>query len=60
MMITSDGVIIRTHTAEISTYSRHTQGVRVMKLADDVKVASIAVTGHIEEEEITESGEENE
>lgn len=60
MMITSDGVIIRTHTAEISTYSRHTQGVRVMKLSDDVKLASIAVTGHIEEEEITESGEENE
>ena len=60
MMITSDGVIIRTHTAEISTYSRQTQGVRVMKLADGVKLVSIAVTGHIEEEEITESGEDNE
>ena len=60
MMITSDGVIIRTHTAEISTYSRQTQGVRVMKLDDGVKLVSVATTGHIDEEEITESGEENE
>ncbi len=57
MMITSDGVIIRTHTAEISTYGRQTQGVRVMKLADGVKAVSIAATPHIEEEETTESGE---
>lgn len=60
MMITSDGVIIRTHTAEISTYSRQTQGVRVMKLDDGVKLVSVATTGHIDEEEIMESGEENE
>ena len=54
MMITSEGVIIRTHTAEISTFGRQTQGVRVMRLADDVKAASIAVTPHVEEEEIEE------
>ena len=60
MMITSDGIIIRTHTAEISTYGRQTQGVRVMKLADGVKAVSMAVTQHEEEEEITESGENNE
>jgi len=51
MMITSEGVIIRTHTAEISTFGRQTQGVRVMRLADGIKAASIAVTPHIEEEE---------
>jgi len=51
MMITSEGVIIRTHTAEISTFGRQTQGVRVMRLADNVKAASIAVTPHMEEEE---------
>ncbi len=50
MMITSDGIIIRTHTAEISTFGRQTQGVRVMRLADDVKVVSMGVTPHIEEE----------
>lgn len=57
MMITSDGIIIRTHTAEISTYGRQTQGVRVMKLADGVRAVSIAVTPHEDEEE---SGENNE
>ncbi|MBR5809438.1 MAG: DNA gyrase subunit A [Clostridia bacterium] len=60
MMITSEGVIIRTHTAEISTFGRQTQGVRVMRLADGVNAASIAVTPHIEEDESEESGEENE
>ncbi len=61
MMITSEGVIIRTHTAEISTFGRQTQGVRVMRLADGINAASIAVTPHIEEdEESQESGDENE
>ncbi len=60
MMITSEGVIIRTHTAEISTFGRQTQGVRVMRLADGVNAASIAVTPHIEEEESEESGDKNE
>ncbi len=60
MMITSEGVIIRTHTAEISTFGRQTQGVRVMRLADGINAASIAVTPHIEEDENEESSEENE
>lgn len=60
MMITSEGVIIRTHTAEISTFGRQTQGVRVMRLAEGINAASIAVTPHIEEDETQESGEENE
>lgn len=60
MMITSEGVIIRTHTAEISTFGRQTQGVRVMRLSDGINAASIAVTPHIEEDEISESGEDNE
>ncbi|MBQ6908187.1 MAG: hypothetical protein IJQ28_07400, partial [Clostridia bacterium] len=59
MVITSDGVIIRTHTAEISTFGRQTQGVRVMKLSGDVNAVSIATTPHIIEENI-ESEENNE
>jgi DNA gyrase subunit A len=51
MIITSGGIIIRTHTAEISTFGRQTQGVRIMKLADDTKVVSVETTPHIEEEE---------
>ena len=68
MLITSDGVVIRMHTDEISSYSRQTQGVRVMKLADDVQVVSIARTEREEddeensdnnEKEITNNNEEN-
>lgn len=51
ILITSDGVIIRMHADEISSYSRQTQGVRVMKLADDVNVVSIARTEREEESE---------
>ena len=50
MLITSEGVVIRMHVDEISTYSRSTQGVRVMRLADDVKVVSIALTDRYQEE----------
>lgn len=58
ILITSDGVIIRMHTDEISSYSRQTQGVRVMKLADGVNVVSIARTEREDESE-TEGDVEN-
>ncbi len=51
MMITSDGVIIRTGVDEISVFGRVTQGVRVMKLAEGVNVVSIAKADREEEEE---------
>ena len=57
MMITSDGIIIRTDTNEISMFGRVTQGVRVMKLADDIKVVSIAKAKKEEEDEIAENAE---
>ena len=56
MSITSDGVIIRMNTDEISTFGRVTQGVRVMKIADGVKVVAIAATEKEDEEE-TENNE---
>lgn len=49
MIITSEGVIIRTAVDEISKFGRTTQGVRVMRLADDVKVVSITTTDKEEE-----------
>ncbi len=55
MIITSDGIIIRTATDEISKFGRTTQGVRVMRLADDVKVVSTALTEKQEEEEFDEN-----
>jgi DNA gyrase subunit A len=57
MMITSDGVLIRMHTDEISTYSRQTQGVRLMRLSDDVKVYGFAKTDRAEDESETSSPE---
>ncbi len=62
MSITSDGVIIRMSTDEISTFGRVTQGVRVMKIADGVKVVSIASTKKEDEQqqEETQNQETNE
>ena len=51
MIITSDGVIIRTGVEEISEYGRVTQGVRVMRPDDGVKVVSIARVAKEEETE---------
>ena len=53
MLITDAGVIIRLHTGDISTYSRVTKGVRLMKLAEGVKIVSLACAGREEEEEET-------
>ncbi len=58
MMITSDGIIIRTAVQEISTFGRATQGVRVMRLDDDVKVVSITRTEREEEDEAEEQAAE--
>ena len=58
MMITSDGVIIRTGVDEISMFGRVTQGVRVMKLADDVNVVSIAKANKEDEDTEEENTEE--
>lgn len=71
MLITSEGVLIRMHTDEISTYSRQTQGVRLIKLKDGVNVYGFTKTDRAEEEneetgetvaesEAPESAEENE
>ena len=51
MVITSDGIIIRTSTDEISEFGRVTQGVRVMRLDEGVKVVSIERTAKEEDEE---------
>ncbi|MDO4519765.1 MAG: DNA gyrase subunit A [Eubacteriales bacterium] len=42
MMITTEGIIIRIPCSEISVQGRITSGVKLMNLADDVAVASVA------------------
>ncbi|MEG1242443.1 MAG: DNA gyrase subunit A [Oscillospiraceae bacterium] len=49
LMISDDGTIIRMSADTISTFSRATQGVRLMKLAEGSKVISIARTDKEEE-----------
>ena len=57
LIINDAGVIIRMACADINCYSRGAQGVKLMNLADGVKVISIARTDHEEAEELPE-GEE--
>lgn len=57
LMITSEGIIIRTTVESISTIGRNTSGVKVMNLtSEEATVASIAIT---EKEEEIEYVEEN-
>ena len=60
MLITSEGVVIRMHADEISTFGRQTQGVRLMRLADEVSVVSLALTERYEEEEAESEATEGE
>ena len=51
MLITSDGVVMRTAISEISKLGRTTQGVRVVRLADGIKVIDIALADKDDDEE---------
>ncbi len=62
LMITDNGVIIRTPVSGISEFSRVSQGVRIMKLKNNAKISGIALTEKEEEENLTaeaENAEEN-
>ena len=58
MMIADTGVIIRTHVADISTYSRVSQGVRIMKLKNNAKIVSVALAKREDDEEALEENQE--
>ncbi|MGM9606147.1 MAG: DNA gyrase subunit A [Oscillospiraceae bacterium] len=51
LVINNAGVIIRMAASGISTYGRSAQGVKIMNLADGVKVIAFARTDHEEETE---------
>lgn len=53
MIITDDGVIIRTGCEEIRECGRGSQGVIVMRTGEDVKVIAIARTSKEEEDEVS-------
>lgn len=57
MLIADNGIIIRTPIDQISTLSRVSMGVRIMKLSENAKIVSVALTE--KEEEAPEFIEEN-
>ena len=50
IMITSDGIVIRTHVDQISTFLRPSKGVKVMRVNEGEKVATISVVDRFEED----------
>lgn len=58
IMISSDGIIIRTHADQISTFQRPSKGVKVMKVNDGEKIATLSVVDRLEEEEQEEDTEQ--
>ena len=56
IIISSDGIIIRTNVRDINAYSKYGGGVNVMRLSDDAKIVTFAVTP--KEDEVEEKAEE--
>lgn len=62
IMISSDGIVIRTHVDQISTFQRPSKGVKVMRVNEGEKVATISVVDRFEDdanEDSTDSAAEN-
>ena len=54
IMITTDGVVIRTHADQISTFKRPSKGVKVMRVKDDERLVTLSIVDRYEEEEAEE------
>ncbi|MBR6391701.1 MAG: DNA gyrase subunit A [Eubacterium sp.] len=51
IMITTDGIVIRTHADQISTFRRPSKGVKVMKVKEGERLATLSIVDKYEEEE---------
>lgn len=51
IMITTDGIVIRTHACQISSFKRPGKGVKVMRVKDGEKLATLSIVDKYEEEE---------
>lgn len=58
IMISSDGIIIRTPADQISTFQRPSKGVKVMKVNDGERIATLSVVDKIETEDRQEENAE--
>lgn len=59
MLITNEGIIIRTPVSDIRICGRASQGVIVMRLAEGAKIVNFAPVEHEKEEEIPQESAEN-
>lgn len=59
MIITTEGIIIRTPVREVSVSGRITSGVKLINMADDITIASIAKVRETPEEEAEEEESDN-
>ena len=59
MIITTEGIIIRTPVREVSISGRITSGVKLINMADDITIASIAKVRETPEEETEEEESDN-
>lgn len=50
MIVTNSGIIIRISVDDIGIYSRNTQGVKLINVADEESVAKVAIVEKEEEE----------
>lgn len=51
IMITTDGIVIRTHASQISSFKRPGKGVKVMRVKNGEKLATLSIVDKYEEEE---------
>jgi DNA gyrase subunit A len=51
IMITTDGIVIRTHAQQISSFKRPSKGVKVMRVNDGERLATLSIVDKYEEEE---------
>ena len=51
IMITTDGIVIRTHADQINTVSRPGKGVKVMRVKDGEKLATLGIVDRFVEED---------
>lgn len=58
IMITTDGIVIRTHIDQISTFQRPGKGVKVMRVNEGERVATISVVERLDEDETEAESEE--
>ena len=54
IMITTDGIVIRTHAQQISSFNRPSKGVKVMRVNDGERLATLSIVDKYEEEETEE------